>query len=99
MTDNRLAMLETRFQTLLLKWLAKVPLAGWEGTSKQSGDELYSLNKGQGRYAHVPISAGKKVIGMRAFITAHGFTLVHRRNKHTRTLRFTTGMIPPLRDG
>ncbi len=88
MTDNRLAMLESRFQTLLLKWLAKLPPDGWEGTSQRLGDVLAAFDKRHGMYAYVPISAGKKVAGMTAFISANGFTLTHRRNKQARTMRF-----------
>jgi hypothetical protein len=86
---DRDEMAESRFRTLLLKWLAKLPPDGWKGTSHELGEELDSFAERHGLYAYVPISAGKKVAGMTAFISANGITLTHRRSKHARTLRFS----------
>jgi len=86
LTDRR-RLVEGRFRTLLLKWLGDLPSEGWEGTSHELGDVLVVFDKRHGIYAYVPISAGKKVAVMTAFITANGFTLTHHRTKHARTLR------------
>jgi len=89
MLDDRRQLVESRFRTLLLKWLSSLSPGGWEGTSRQLGDVLAAVAERHGIYAYAPISAGKKVAVMSAFITANGFTLTHHRTKHARTLRFT----------
>ncbi len=89
MIDARREMSEGRFRELLLKWLAKLPADGWEGTSHDLGDELAAFAERHRLFAFVPICPGRKVAGMGPFLPAHGFALTHHRTKHTRTLRFT----------
>lgn len=88
MIDNRLEMAEERFRTLLLKWLAKLPSDGWEGTSHDLGDELHAFGDRHRLYAYVPLCPGRKVAGLSGFLSDNGFTLTHHRTKNQRTLRF-----------
>jgi hypothetical protein len=85
---DRDEMAERQFQTLLLKWLGKLPPDGWEGTSHQLGDELDSFAERRRLCAFVPLCPGRKAAGMVPHLTANGFTITHRRSKHARTLRF-----------
>ena len=94
MLDDRRETSETRFRTLLVRWLAKLPPGGWEGTSHDLGDELDTFAERHRLVAFVPLCPGRKVAGMLPFLSAHGFTLTHHRTKHTRTLRFTRTPIP-----
>jgi hypothetical protein len=87
--DTRLEAAEERFRTLLLRWLAKLPPDGWEGTSHELGEELDGFAERHRLFAFVPLCPGRKVAGMVTFFAAHGFALTHRRTKHARTLRFT----------
>jgi hypothetical protein len=89
MHHDRREQSEGGFRTLLLKWLGSLPSEGWEGTSHEAGEELAAFDKRHGLYAYVPISAGKTVAGLTAFLTANGFTLTHHRTKQARTLRVT----------
>ena len=88
MIDDRCEMSEGRFRELLLKWLAKLPADGWEGTSHDLGDELDTFAERHRLVAFVPLCPGRKVAGMGPFLSAHGFTLTLHRTKRTRTLRF-----------
>lgn len=89
MLVDRDEMSEGRFRELLLKWLAKLPPEGREGTSHEWGYELDSFAERQRLVAFVPLCPGRKVAGMVPFLSANGFTLTHRRTKRARTLRFT----------
>lgn len=88
MFDDRREMSEGRFRELLVKWLAKLPADGWEGTSHELGYELDSFAERHRLFAFVPICPGRKVAGMVPFLSAHGFILSHHRTKRARTLRF-----------
>ena len=88
MIDSRLEQSEGRFRTLLLKWLAKLPAGGWEGTSHQLGDALYAFGERHRLYAFVPTCPGRKVADLSGFLSANGFTLTHHRTKSERTMRF-----------
>ena len=92
--DDRREMVEGRFRTLLVKWLAKLPADGWEGTSHELGYELDSFGERHRLFAFVPICPGRKVAGMVPFLSANWFALTHHRTKRTRTLRFTRTPIP-----
>ncbi len=94
MIDDRREMSEGRFRELLVKWLAKLPADGWEGTSHELGYELDSFAERHRLFAFVPICPGRKVAGMVPLLSANGFTLTHHRTKHTRTLRFTRTLVP-----
>ena len=85
---DRDEMAEGRFRELLVKWLAKLPAGGWEGTSHELGEELDSFAERHRVVAFVPLCPGRKVTGMGSFFSANGFALTHRRTKHARTLRF-----------
>lgn len=89
MIADRLELAAERFRTLLLKWLAKLPPEGWEGTSHQLGDELYSFGERHRLAAYVPLCPGRKVADLSGFLSDNGFTFTHRRTKHARTLCFT----------
>jgi len=86
---DRDEMAESRFRTLLLKWLEQLPTDGWEGTSHELGDDLAEFADRYRLYAFVPLCPGRKVAGMVPFLSANGFILTHHRTKHARTLRFT----------
>ncbi len=86
---DRDEMAESRFRTLLVKWLAKLPPDGWEGTSHELGEELDSFAERHRLVVFVPLCPGRNVAGMVQFLSANGFTLTHRRTKHARTLRVT----------
>ena len=88
MIDDRREMSEGRFRELLVKWLAKLPADGWEGTSHELGYELDSFAERHRLVAFVPLCPGRKVAAMGPFLSAHGFALTRHRTKHTRTLRF-----------
>lgn len=89
MTADRQSLMEGRFLALLVKWLAKLPPDGWEGTSHQLGDELAACGERHRLYAFVPTCPGRKVADLSGFLSANGFTLTHRRTKSDRTMRFT----------
>jgi Ser/Thr protein kinase RdoA (MazF antagonist) len=88
---NRRAILETRFQTLLLTWLAKLPPVGWEGTSHQVGEELEAFDRRHRQYALVPTCPGRNVAALSNFLATAGYIVTHRLTKHARTLSFTRG--------
>ena len=88
MTDDRRATTEGRFRALVLKWLAKLPPAGWEGTSHQLGDELAAFGERNRLYSFVPTCPTRKVAALGADLRAAGFALTTRRTKQERTVRF-----------
>ena len=88
MIDDRQELAEGRFRELLAKWLANLPAGGWEGTSHELGEELDSCAERHRLFAFVPLCPGRKMADMVPFLSAHGFTLTHRRTKQARTLRF-----------
>ncbi len=67
-----------------------------EGTSHELGEELDSFIEWHRLFAFVPICPGRKVAGMRPFLSVHGFTLTFRHTKHARTRRFTRTPVPPV---
>ena len=58
MLDRR-EVSEGRFRTLVLKWLAKLPADGWEGTSHQLGDALHTFGEGHRPIAFEPTCPGR----------------------------------------
>ncbi len=91
MLADRRQLADARFRTLLLKWLAKLPPDGWEGTSHDLGEVLAAFADRHRLIAFVPTCPGRKVADLSGFLSANGFTLTHHRTNRTRTLRFTTG--------
>lgn len=87
-TDRR-QLADARFRTLVLKWLAELPLDGWEGTSHDLGEVLTAFTERHRLIAFVPTCPGWKVADLSAFLTDNGYTLTHRRTKQERTLRIT----------
>lgn len=89
MLHDRRELLEERFRTLLLKWLASLPADGWEGTSHDLGNALYAFGERQQLSAYVPLCPVGKVASLLGVLTDNDFTLTHHRTKHARTVRFT----------
>lgn len=87
---DRGEMAEQRFRNLLLKWLAKLPPDGWEDTSHELGDALYTFGERHRLSAYVPLCPVRKVADLAEFLSANGFTLAHRRSKHARYLHFSS---------
>lgn len=86
-TDRR-QLADTRFRTLVLKWLASLPPSGWEGTSHELGEVLATFAEQHRLIVFVPTCPGPKLADLSAFLTENGFTVTHHRTRHARTLRF-----------
>lgn len=86
-TDRR-QRADTRFRTLVLKWLASLPPTGWEGTSHELGEVLAAFAEQHRLVVYVPTCPGSNVADLSALISENGFTFTHHRTKHTRTLQF-----------
>jgi hypothetical protein len=89
MLQTRREVSKGRFRSLMLKWLASLPAAGWEETSHELGQALAAFAERRKLVADVPLCPGGKVAGLYGFLSENGFPLAHHRSEHARTLRFT----------
>jgi hypothetical protein len=79
---------DARFRVVLLRWLAKLPVAGWEGTSHELGQELAAFAERHRLIVFVPTCPGRAVAKLAGFLADNGFTISHNRTSTARTVRF-----------
>lgn len=84
MPDDRFDLLEARFRKLLAAWLKSLPAGGWEGTSRQLGNDLAAFSQRHQVYAYVPTCPTRKV---ELALAGSGFALTNYRTKSERLVR------------